>query len=84
MRATGTVSDFDSTGGFGLIVADDGELLPFSVAAAPPALRRRFGVGTRVAFQMRCSQPSARAVEVVPIVDGTIQSEASDGSSRAH
>ena len=83
MRAMGTVSDFDGTGGFGLIAADDGEVLPFSVAAAPPALRRRFGVGTRVAFRMRYSQPSARAVEVVPI-DEAIQSGTSDGSSPVH
>jgi hypothetical protein len=69
MTATGTVSDFDRGGRFGLIVADDGRLLPFNLSGTPPSLRSRFDVGTRVKFTKYAAQPTARAVNVTPIDD---------------
>jgi hypothetical protein len=50
MALTGTVSDFDKAGLFGLIIADDSRLLPFNLREATPALRSRFDIGTRVRF----------------------------------
>ena len=67
MKVTGTVSDFDSSGGFGLIMADDGDFFPFNVGMAPAALRERLRVGTRVRFRTRHCEPAARAVEIIPI-----------------
>jgi hypothetical protein len=67
MTSTGTVSDFDRAGRFGLIVADDGRLLPFNLSGTPPSLRSRFEVGTRVKFTKYAAQPTARAVNVTPI-----------------
>jgi hypothetical protein len=64
---TGTVTDFDREGLFGLIRTDDGCLLPFNLRETPPALRRRFEVGTRVKFTRHTSEPTTRAIEVVPI-----------------
>jgi hypothetical protein len=45
---TGTVSDFDKDGLFGLVIADDGCVLPFKLRETPPALRGRFETGTHV------------------------------------
>ena len=70
---TGTVSDFDKEGLFGLIIADEGSLLAFNLRETPPAQRGRFEIGTRVKFIKHASQASARAVMVVAI-------EAADGS----
>jgi hypothetical protein len=67
MTSTGTVSDFDRAGMFGLIIADDGRLLPFNLRGTPPALRSRFEIGTRVRFTKDAKEPTARAVEVAPI-----------------
>jgi hypothetical protein len=67
MTSTGTVSDFDKAGLFGLIIADDGRLLPFNLRETPPAQRGRFDIGTRVRFSRRAAEPTARAVEVAPI-----------------
>jgi cold shock CspA family protein len=64
---TGTVSDFDSEGLFGLIITDDGCLLPFNLRETPAALQRRLEVGTRVKFTRHTSEPTTRAIEVVPI-----------------
>jgi len=78
MGSTGMVSDFDSAGGFGLIVADEGDLFPFNLHGAPPALRTRIRTGTRVRFSRQASEPAMRATEVTPI------EERSDvGSARA-
>jgi hypothetical protein len=66
MAFTGTISDFDSAGLFGLITADDGRLLLFNLRGIPPALRSRFGIGTRVRVTKQTSEP-ARAVELAPI-----------------
>jgi cold shock CspA family protein len=69
MRVTGTVSDFDATGGFGLIIADDGEFLPFSTREIHPVLHDNIGVGSRVRFSRQDGEPAARATQVAPIDD---------------
>jgi hypothetical protein len=38
MTSTGTVSDFDRAGLFGLVIADDGALLPFNLRETPPCV----------------------------------------------
>lgn len=65
--STGTVSDFDPVGRFGLIIADDGGFLLFNLLGTPPALRRRFEIGMRVRFTTDACEPAARAVAVMPI-----------------
>lgn len=67
MAFTGTISDFDRAGLFGLIIADDGGVLPFNLRDTPPALRSRFDIGRRVRFSKCASEPATRAVEVAPI-----------------
>jgi hypothetical protein len=67
MTFTGTISDFDRGGLFGLIVADDGCLLLFNLRETPPAVRRRFEIGTRVRFSKHASEPTARAVELAAL-----------------
>ncbi len=47
---TGTISDFDAQGQYGLIDADDGRLVPFNLSDVPPPLRPAFGIGARVQF----------------------------------
>src|SRR5580698_11118816 len=67
MTSTGTVSDFDRAGLFGLVIADDGALLPFNLRETPPALRARFLIGARVRFTRQAADPTARAVELAPL-----------------
>jgi hypothetical protein len=67
MTSTGTVSDFDRAGLFGLVIADDGALLPFNLREIPPALRVRFLIGARVRFTRKAAEPTARAVELAPL-----------------
>lgn len=67
MALTGTVSDFDKAGLFGLIAADDGRLLLFNVRGTPAALRNRVEIGTRVRINKHTAEPIARAMEVAPI-----------------
>lgn len=67
MTFTGTISDYDSVGLFGLILADDGRLLLFNLRATPPGLRSSFEIGTRVRITKHASEPAARAVELAPI-----------------
>lgn len=67
--AAGTVSDFDNAGGFGLIMADDGGVLPFNLKGIPVALQRHFHSGARVRFTVYASHTGARAGDVVPIDD---------------
>ena len=67
MTYTGTVSDFDRAGLFGLIVVDDGGFVPFNLRETPCALRDRFQVGTRVRFRKQASEPTERAVELALI-----------------
>jgi hypothetical protein len=64
---TGTVSDFDSDGLFGVISADDGRLLLFNLRGTPPPLHELFRIGTRVQFVERESNPASRAITLVPI-----------------
>jgi hypothetical protein len=64
---TGTITDFDNAGMFGLIFADEGFFFPFNLRETPPPLRERFEVGTRVKFGTRRSGPTIRAIELVPI-----------------
>ncbi len=70
MTLTGTVSDFDKDGLFGLIIADDGCLLLFNLRDTSPGLRDRFEIGTRVNFIKQASSLAARAVALVPIDAG--------------
>jgi hypothetical protein len=67
MTFTGTVSDFDRAGLFGLVIADDGALLPFNLREMPAALRARFLIGARVRFTRQAADPTARAVELAPL-----------------
>ena len=67
MTGTGTVSDFDRAGLFGLIIADDGDFLIFNLQETAPVLRSLFEVGTRVRFTKQASKSTARAVELAPI-----------------
>jgi hypothetical protein len=77
---TGTISDFDGVGLFGLIVADDGGFVLFNLWETPPPLREQFRVGTRVRFSRPPSGDAARAVELTPI-DASNEGEASRVSS---
>jgi len=47
---TGTISDFDSVGLFGVIEADDGRLILFNLRGIGPIFREQFTVGARVKF----------------------------------
>jgi len=67
MALTGTITDFDNAGLFGLILADEGVFFPFNLRETAPALRKQFEVGTRVHFSTRASGPTIRAIELVPI-----------------
>ena len=67
MTLTGTVSDFDEEGLFGLISADNGSLLVFNLLRTMPALRGRFTIGTRVEFIEQASSATMRAIDLVPI-----------------
>jgi hypothetical protein len=80
MTCTGTVSDFDRAGLFGLVVADDGALLPFSLRETPPALRGRFMIGARVRFTKQAAEPTARAVELAPLEASSEGGSSSAGS----
>jgi hypothetical protein len=82
MTLTGTVSDFDEAGLFGLIVADDGSLLLFNLRDAPAALQCRIDVGVRVTFAKHASEPTARAVEVVPMAASNDNGALSAGAER--
>ena len=66
-KSTGIISDFDADGGFGVIEADDGRLLLFSVPTPRPVRPELLRVGTRVMFEVdRCG--TGRAIAPVPIV----------------
>jgi hypothetical protein len=67
MALTGTISDFDRAGLFGLIMADDGRVMLFNLRTTPPALRSRFEIGIRVRVTKHASAPTLRAIEVAPI-----------------
>ena len=70
MQLTGTVSDFDDVGGFGLIAADEGgELLPFNARVLPASVRDDIEVGSRVRFSRMSSGAATRAIEVALMGD---------------
>jgi hypothetical protein len=64
---TGTVSDFDSDGLFGLINADDGRLSLFNLRGTPPRFRELCRIGTRVGFREQECSSATRAVSLVSI-----------------
>jgi hypothetical protein len=64
---TGTVSDFDRAGLFGLIIADDGGFVLFNLRETPPVLRNCFHVGTRVRFTKQAAEPTERAIDLAVI-----------------
>jgi hypothetical protein len=67
VKSTGIISDFDSDGFFGVIEADDGRMLLFSVPVPSPVRPELFRVGTRVVFEVdRCG--TGRAIAPLPIV----------------
>jgi len=76
VKLTGTASDFDSDGPFGLIDADDGRVLVFNLSATPWAIRPRCRIGIRVRFEPELTR-SGRAIAPVPM------SEAADGARRS-
>jgi len=67
MTFSGTITDLDEAGLFGLVVADDGHFLPFNLRETSAELRGRFEVGTRVEFGTRASGHTVRAIELMPI-----------------
>lgn len=83
MALTGTISDFDRTGLFGLITADDGRLLLFNLRGTAPTLRGRFEVGTRVRITRHALEPTARALEVAPIDEWNDTRASGAATSRA-
>jgi cold shock CspA family protein len=58
---TGTISDYDAHGLFGLIDADDGRLVLFNLQDVKPPARDQFHVGTRVEFVEQTGSLAPRA-----------------------
>lgn len=58
---TGTISDFDKDGLFGLIDADDGRVILFNLRGMEPPFRDLFNVGTRVEFAAQIGNIAPRA-----------------------
>jgi hypothetical protein len=65
---TGTISDLDADGLYGLIDADDGRLVLFNLWGIDPPLRPAFGIGARVEFvdQSGFRPPRALALALLP------------------
>ncbi|MCX7058888.1 MAG: hypothetical protein NTZ79_17420 [Proteobacteria bacterium] len=81
LKSTGTVSDFDSAGGFGVIEADDGTLLLFSVPMPPSSRAELLRVGTRVMFEVdRCG--TGRAIAPQPIIPSRARSDSVAGTQQ--
>jgi hypothetical protein len=70
MTLTGTITDFDSAGLFGLVLADEGVFFPFNLRETPPALLELFEVGRRIRFTTCASGSTMRAIELVPLDPG--------------
>jgi mono/diheme cytochrome c family protein len=72
---TGTISDFDAEGLFGVIDADDGRLILFNLRDIRPRLRERFTVGARVKFIERGGESAPRASALLSISadDGVVE-----------
>ena len=58
---TGTISDYDADGLFGLIDADDGRLVLFNLEGVVSSARDQFNVGTRVEFVEKIESLGPRA-----------------------
>ena len=58
---TGTISDYDADGLFGLIDADDGRLVLFNLEGVGSSARDQFNVGTRVEFVEQVGSLGPRA-----------------------
>ena len=58
---TGTISDYDTEGLFGLIDADDGRLVVFNLQGLESPVRDQFNIGTRVAFVEQSGSLAPRA-----------------------
>ena len=63
---TGTISDFDADGLFGLIDADDGRLIFFNLRDVGLPARDLFKVGTRVEFAAQIEELAPRAWALKP------------------
>ena len=61
---TGTISAFDPNGQYGLIDADDGQLVLFNLLGIEPPLRNAFAVGARVSFAQYSGIPAPRALDL--------------------
>jgi len=68
---TGTISEFDPEGQFGLIDADDGHLVLFNLRSLDAARCDQFRIGTRVSFDESPAEPAPRALALAPIVRPT-------------
>ncbi|HVW69096.1 MAG TPA: hypothetical protein VHB68_08970 [Steroidobacteraceae bacterium] len=67
-RLTGTISDLDPQGLFGVIDADDGRLVLFNLNSVEPCSREAFQVGTRVGFLEQPDGLAPRALALSRIV----------------
>jgi len=65
-KATGTITDLDDGGHFGVIDADDGRLVLFNLRGIDPSLYDRFKVGSRVEFVAEESELAPRAQTLRP------------------
>lgn len=64
---TGTISDLDREGGFGLIDGDEGDIFLFHPdSTMPPYEPRSLRVGERVTFSVQRDELGAHAVAVAP------------------
>jgi hypothetical protein len=64
---TGTISDFDTVGQFGVIDADDGRMILFNLRGIGPVSREQFTVGARVNFVEKDDELAPRAAALVAI-----------------
>ena len=65
---TGTISDLDSDGLFGVIEADDGRLVLFNLHGMDCGTQTGFQVGTRVEFVERLGGVAPRALALSRVV----------------
>ena len=64
---TGTISDFDPQGLFGVIYADNGRFYLFNLRDTPRALHDRFTVGRRLEFMELSGCRVPRAGHLLPL-----------------
>lgn len=65
---TGTISDLDPEGLFGVIDADDGRLVLFNLQGMDCGAQTGFKVGTRVEFVERLGEVAPRALALSRLV----------------